>query len=246
MTDTEIPEATDPDILAAELAFGLLDDAEAGPALRLLARDTAFQALHDRWLGYALALFASTAEDPPEWIWRAIERQLPANDTMDQLNRRVARWRFAALAASVALLVTTGGGALWLGSSAVPHPAEAPQTIAQAPAPAAPMVAMLQGKAGVVSVAFDQTAGTLTVSNGKLGLDARHTAQLWVIPADGVPRSLGVLPADRPVWRTAPGTTAGLLNTAATIAVSVEPLGGSPTGLPTGPAILTGKLMQAG
>ena len=235
----------DPEILAAELAFGLIDPAEADRAARLLHTDPAFGAAHARWFEYAMALFADAAETPPARVWQAIERRLPANDTVTRLNRTVARWRFATMAASVALVVAAGGTA-WLISSTPPHLAEPAQTIAQAPAPAAPMVAMLQGRPGVVSVAFDPGARTLTVSTGKLGLDARHTAQLWVIPADGVPRSLGVLPADHPVWRTAPGTVAGLLNKDATIAVSVEPLGGSPTGLPTGPVILTGKLTQAG
>jgi anti-sigma-K factor RskA len=31
----------------------------------------------------------------------------------------------------------------------------------------------------------------------------------------------------------------------ATLAISVEPIGGSPTGQPTGPVILTGKLMTS-
>ena len=246
MSETDIPGADDPEILASVLAFGLIDPAEAETASRRLDTDPAFNAAHTRWFGYALALFADAAETPPDHVWQAIERRLPANDTVIRLNRRVARWRFATMAASVALVVAVGGGALWLGSNPPPHLAEPPQTIAQAPAPAAPMVAMLQGKPGVVSVAFDPGAKTLTVSTGKLGIDARHTAQLWVIPADGVPRSLGVLPADHPVWRTAPGTVNGLLNKDATLAVSVEPLGGSPTGLPTGPVILTGKLTQAG
>ena len=234
----------DPEILAAELAFGLIDPAEADRAARLLHTDPAFGAAHARWFGYAMALFADAAETPPARVWQAIERRLPANDTVTRLNRDVARWRFATMAASVALVVAVGS-AVWLNTQRQPA-APASAIVAQAPAPAAPMVAMLQGQPGVVSVAFDPGAKTLTVSTGKLGLDAKHTAQLWVIPADGVPRSLGVLPADHPVWRTAPGTVAGLLNKDATIAVSVEPLGGSPTGLPTGPVILTGKLTQAG
>jgi anti-sigma-K factor RskA len=244
MTETAIPGDDDPEILAAELAFGLIDPDEAARAERLRDTDPAFGAAHARWFGYALALFADAAETPPAHVWQAIERRLPANDTVTRLNRDVARWRFATMAASVALVVAVGG-AVWLNTR---HQSAAPASaiVAQAPAPAAPMVAMLQGQPGVVSVAFDPGAKTLTVSTGKLGLDAKHTAQLWVIPADGVPRSLGVLPADHPVWRTAPGTVAGLLNKDATLAVSVEPLGGSPTGLPTGPVILTGKLTQAG
>jgi anti-sigma-K factor RskA len=41
---------------------------------------------------------------------------------------------------------------------------------------------------------------------------------------------------------TVPSAQAGRLKPGATLAVSVEPVGGSPTGQPTGPVILTGKL----
>lgn len=231
-----MPAADDPEILAAELAFGLIDPVEAAEVLRRLDTDPAFGAAHARWFGYALALFADASETPPAHVWHAIERRLPANDTVTRLNRRVARWRLATMAASIAMVATISG-TVWLIDRA---PAPAPHKAASAPA--APMVAMLQSKSGMVSIAFDPGTRTLTVANGALGIDRRHTAQLWVIPADGIPRSLGVLPADRPVWRAAPGAVAGLLTKDATLAVSVEPLGGSPTGLPTGPVILSGKL----
>lgn len=220
--------ADDIDLAAAELAFGLTEPAEAGAALARLETDPAFRSRHDRWFGYALAMFADAAETPPAHVWRAIERRLPANDTA-VLEQRVARWRLAALAASVALVVSVSTTA-WLMRPAAP------------PAPAAPMVAMLQGKAGAASVSYDRTDRTLTVATGDLPIDAQHVAQLWVIPADGVPRSLGVLPAGRPGRYKAPDTAAALIDTKATLAISVEPQGGSPTGLPTGPVILTGKL----
>jgi anti-sigma-K factor RskA len=40
-------------------------------------------------------------------------------------------------------------------------------------------------------------------------------------------------------------TLARLLENGATIAISVEPRGGSPTGIPTGPVIASGALSQA-
>ena len=62
--------------------------------------------------------------------------------------------------------------------------------------------------------------------------------ELWAIPAGGAPRSLGVI--------SARGDTLAIkgkaLEGADSLAVSLEPPGGSPTGAPTGPVLYTGKL----
>ena len=49
-------------------------------------------------------------------------------------------------------------------------------------------------------------------------------------------------PADAPVTLTLSGDLAGLAKNTSVLAVSLEPPGGSTTGLPTGPVIGTGKL----
>jgi anti-sigma-K factor RskA len=75
------------------------------------------------------------------------------------------------------------------------------------------------------------------------GLDiGEHSPELWVIPADGKPRSMGVINVSAPSWAKVPGAASSVMAAGVTIAVSVEPVGGSPTGQPTGPVILTGKL----
>ena len=215
---TEPDDRNDIDLAAAELAFGLTEPADASAALMRLDTDPAFRAAHDRWFGYALALFADAAEAPPAHVWRAIERRLPANDTAT-LERRLARWRLGALAAGVALVFAISAGALWLRSTPLPHPGEP-----------APMVAMLQGKSGAASVTYDRAARTLTVATGDLPLGRGHVAQLWVIPADGVPRSLGVLPTGHPSRYRAPDATAALLDAKATLAISVTVAGSSRPG----------------
>ncbi len=63
-----------------------------------------------------------------------------------------------------------------------------------------------------------------------------------MIPAGQSPRSLGVIAAGTPGWTRAPTKAAPALAAGATLAISVEPIGGSPTGAPTGPVILTGKI----
>ena len=75
---------------------------------------------------------------------------------------------------------------------------------------------------------------------GALPVPDRRDAQAWVIDASGTPRSLGVLrrAGDQgletvPQRALAPGQT---------LAISIEPLGGAPGPLPTGPVVATGKI----
>jgi anti-sigma-K factor RskA len=62
---------------------------------------------------------------------------------------------------------------------------------------------------------------------------AGQVHELWVIAPGAAPVSLGLL-QDRPLTVRYPSLPAGW-----TLAVSVEPAGGSPTGAPTGPVILS-------
>lgn len=94
----------------------------------------------------------------------------------------------------------------------------------------------------VVDVAFFARTGELRVTR-RVGASATgRVLELWLI-ADGAPApvSLGVLPAD-PVAQfvVAQGLVAAL--SGATLAISDEPLGGSPTGQPTGAVLAVGRV----
>jgi anti-sigma-K factor RskA len=66
-----------------------------------------------------------------------------------------------------------------------------------------------------------------------------------VIPADGKPRSLGTMGDSKMTHMQLADAIAQLLQQGATIAISVEPPGGSPTGAPTGPVVAAGALTKA-
>jgi anti-sigma-K factor RskA len=69
--------------------------------------------------------------------------------------------------------------------------------------------------------------------------------EVWLVSPDGMRRSLGLFPSERPGTTTAlslPHDTAEALAKAA-LAVSLEPRGGSTTGQPSGPVLFTGALM---
>jgi len=70
---------------------------------------------------------------------------------------------------------------------------------------------------------------------------AGHSLELWYIDKGEAPRSMGLV-QDTPTTATmpqAPGPAG-----AVTFAVSVEPLGGSKTGGPTGPVVYSGELIK--
>ena len=75
---------------------------------------------------------------------------------------------------------------------------------------------------------------------------ADKTYQLWIATQPGAaPQSLGVLGGDDFTVRAALTSYEPAVINNATFGISLEPLGGSPTGLPTGPVVASGKLSIA-
>jgi len=72
-----------------------------------------------------------------------------------------------------------------------------------------------------------------------------NVLEVWLVSPDGMRRSLGLFPSERPGTTTVlslPHDTAEALAISA-LAVSLEPRGGSTTGQPSGPVLFTGALM---
>ena len=229
---------SDREHLAADYALGLLDGAELAEARALERSDAAFRAEVAAWLGrLAPMLDEVEAVKPPATALAAIERHIapPAPSNVIDINRRLNRWKaFAAtasaIAASLALVLVT----------------RPPNQVAPVAPPAAPMVAAIGGEQGAAMIAsWSADSRSLVVIPAKaVPAPAGRTHELWLIAADGVPKSMGVMP-DGTMRMTVPMPMAARLADGVTLAVSEEPLGGSPTGLPTGPVIATGKLQRA-
>jgi anti-sigma-K factor RskA len=69
--------------------------------------------------------------------------------------------------------------------------------------------------------------------------------ELWLIPAGQKPLSVGVIATDKPVTLVLDPVMLARLGPTAVLAVSVEPIGGSPTGQPTGAVIAKGPISGA-
>ena len=220
------------DRLAAEYALGTLK----GPARRrfeaLLPAHPALRQAVAQWQLRLQPLARSVAEvTPPHRVWQRIENRLFADSAAAQPAphwwQRLGLWRGisgVATAAAVALMVV---------GSQVP-PAQAPIIIVL---DSNPQAAAALNASFVASITADGRALVLKPIN-TVALSPGRALELWAVPAQGAPRSLGLVKED--------GATtllrAQLLANTAAFAVSVEPTGGSPTGAPTGPIVSVGKL----
>ena len=217
--------------LAAEYVLGTL----RGPARRrfesLLSAHPMMRDAVARWEQRLSPLSASIAPvTPSPRVWRAIEARLFGERAAPQattLWQRLSLWRGLTGVATAATI------AMFMVSSRVPAP-QAPIVVVLGSNPEA---AQALNASFVASVTADGRALVLRPIND-LALTPGRALELWAVPAQGAPRSLGLVQANgaTTVLRTQ------LLRDTAAFAVSVEPVGGSTTGAPTGPIVSVGKL----
>lgn len=223
------------DVSAAELALGVLDGDERAGVLRRVLAEPAFAAEVERWREtFGLLINEVPAVEPGQGLFSRIQRSLDDRPASVVPVRRGWMWpsiagaSSLAAAAALAFLVTR------------PGPTPVPTT---PPAPTTLLVAAIApaGKGEPVTAVYEARAGTVRISAATLA-DARHDAELWVIGGDGVPHSLGLLSRARTTALPVTPANRARLAAAAVLAVSIEPIGGSPSGSPTGPVIAKGTL----
>ena len=90
-------------------------------------------------------------------------------------------------------------------------------------------------------VTVDLAAQSLTIRPVAEVEVAEQDLELWLIAGQAAPRSLGLLSPEQEVSLALPA--AWQEPEPAVLAISLEPLGGSPTGAPTGPVVLQGSLI---
>ena len=215
----------DDDLLAAELALGLVDDTAVAARS---AADPAFAERVAWWDARFAGLTAPLGEEPSPELWRRIAARLPSNDNAGGL----LRWK------------VISGGLAAVSAIALFMLAQRPQ-IELPPQPGAPVVASLSGEKGsALAISYDSTARRLTIAPVQLD-PGKGDAELWVIPVGSKEViSLGVIDAKKPSSRQLNPAQARLVAAGATFAVSLEPTGGSPTGQATGPIVASGKLVE--
>lgn len=223
------PEERDLD--AAEYVLGVLTAEERRAIEAEALRDADLAEAIRRW-ERRLAPLADMVPPiaPPAELWARIEADVGRRNVVS-LPRRglwnsVALWR-SATAGAVALAAALAGILVLR----APPPAQYVAALAPADVKAAGWVAETRPDGAIVLTALAQQARP-----------AGKDLELWALPAGAQkPVSLGVVPASgRMVVPAASLPREGLQ-----LMISVEPLGGSPTGQPTGPVVFGGRLTIA-
>lgn len=249
------------DMLAAEYVLGTLRGGARRRFQRYVDGDTVVRRAVEEWQR-RISPLAELAEPrmPPAAVWDAIERRLGLSAAREAARPRtvverparpagsifenLAFWRGWALGVTgLAVVAVVVAVRSLLPAGVTPSPSTAP-TVAQQAETAVSHVAVLNDKDThpVMLVAWDEAHSTMTLHPlGKVDLPAGRAMELWGIPANGHPVSLGLLPD------SASGkVTAGQQKpeSYAALAVSIEAPGGSPNhNAPTGPVVFSGKLL---
>ncbi|AMN40172.1 anti-sigma factor [Rhodoplanes sp. Z2-YC6860] len=216
---------------AAEYVLGVLSLQQRRAFEARLIREPALRSEVEFW-ERKLAPLADEVRpvEPPAQAWRNIEA------VVDQRTTRKPRalwdslpfWRWAAVgsaavaAASIALVVIR-----------TPVQPSSQRLVAR--------LDVSGGQLGFVA-AVDPGGTGLTIVPASTANVTQRVLELWLVAPNDKPRSLGLIDAGRAIHIRLSPDTIRSIGADATLAVSVEPPGGSPTGQPTGPVIANGKL----
>ena len=220
MTDAPLSPREADDALAAEFVLGVLDLAERAVAETRLKRDADFAALVADWEIKLGGLNDGFDEVPAPNLLPQIEARLFPKPAPAAKPRRGFSfgWLTGALVAAVLALAS-------IATLAPPRP----ELVAQ--------LATADNRLAYRVTHFGDTLQVTRVAG--VPAVAGQVHELWIIAPNANPVSLGLL-EDQPLVITYPAPPEGF-----TFAVSVEPTGGSPTGAPTGPVILTATVGAA-
>jgi anti-sigma-K factor RskA len=234
---TQKPESGDSrrdQVIAGEYVLGVLSADDRRKVEARMVLDGAFAAMVNHWQSN-LSSFDDAYEpiEPPPQVLVAVERRLFAEQAKPAVAaggfwNSLAVWRVLTLA-SVAGLVTVATF-----SSGMLTPVSQTR----------PLVAELTGDASTtinLLAQYDAGSGALKITPVAAKQAQAKSLELWLIEGDNPARSLGILPQTGEGEIVIPQELRSKLSEGVTLAVSIEPFGGSPTGTATGPVVAVGK-----
>ncbi|KQV84116.1 anti-sigma factor [Rhizobium sp. Root1220] len=220
------------EVLAGEYVLGVLSFEDRRVVEERMRRDRQFAAIVSRWEAN-LSTFNDDYDvvSPSQETFRQVEARLFGTSEKAPLPSRgvwnsVVFWRSLTAAS---LLLTAA--ALVLAFASVSPPRSSTPLVAELSAPNS-QVNLL--------VSYEAESGRLKIVPVAAGKPEEKSLELWMVPATGAPKSLGVFPPGRSGELTIPADMRNGIGDGTTFAVSLEPFGGSPTGVATGPVVASG------
>lgn len=209
--------------LAAEFVLGTLRGRARSRFEAMMLADRGIAETVSRWEAAMTPLAGRVPPmEPPARVWRAIEARLTPRATSSPF------WRpFALVSGGVASVLL----AFLLWTSAPPGAEPAFVAVLMAP-DSAPRMIVSMHRPDMLKV---RMVKPWKPEKG-MGLE------LWVLPKDGKPRSLGMVKNDMGETIIHVTEADPRVQGANALAVSLEPAGGSPTGQPTGPVLCSGVI----
>jgi anti-sigma-K factor RskA len=247
----EMPDPPDAEVLAAEYALGLLEGEARRAFEARLAVEPSLAAAVRGWERQFARMAEAEVDEvaPPPRLKAAVQAELfggtaAAASWWD----RVAFWRGLSAATTAVAAV------------AVVLAVQPPRAPEGAPPPVTPPVTPPQGGipqgtilmshlvpiegSGLGLALTREPGGALQVRRVAGGPSADAAQEVWLVPGgEAAPISLGLLSDAALTTLDPPPEVAALFEAGATVAISQEPPGGSPTGAPTGPILAAGQLV---
>lgn len=215
--------------LAGEFVLGLLDAAEQAKAQARATTDAAFAAEIDAWRSRLASMADGADVAAPDHLWANIQQALPQPTEQDVGRFTVRIWQGLT---GISLAIAAYLGVLLWQQPAVPN--------IDTPAPLVAALGSADGKAAITAH-YDLKSGELLLTPVALDTGQLYP-ELWIVPADGKARSLGMMAVDKPTLVAVTPQMRQFMAAGGTLAITPEPAGGAPGGKATGPIIASGKI----
>ena len=220
------------EVLAGEYVLGVLSYQDRRVVEERMRRDRQFAAIVSRW-ETNLSAFNDEYESvaPSRETFKQVEARL-FGDAAHSPSFSRGLWNSAVFWRSLTFAsLVVAAGAIIFASGIVPPPQAA-----------VPLVAELSAAGSQVNLlaSYQADTGRLRIVPVAAGKPEEKSLQLWLVPGSGAPQSLGVFQPGEGGDLLIPANMRSQIGEGATLAVSLEPFGGSTTGLPTGPVIASG------
>ena len=239
------------DLRAAEAVLGLVDSGERAEVFRDALRDPEMAARLTYWRTVESGWMEEVEPvEPSAGSFSAIDARIGgSSDAPSEVRSQASPGtRLWAIAASIVAVACAGSLLAVIarqgGDASAPRPDVVAVNDAVADASTKERdtgIAQIDGADGVLlSALYHPDGGTLSLRVADIA-QPDLVPELWVIPADGKPRSLGLIEQDRVTITLSPELRRHLVD-GATMAITLEPSAGAPHDQPSGDILGTTQI----